>query len=424
MVELTRRNAVIGAAILGATAPLTPAARAQGGTAKIDQTLRAATDGGKMPGIVAVAANDKGLIYEGAFGKRDLEKGTELTPDSVFWIASMTKAITTTAAMREVEAGTLKLDAPITEVLPELRDVQVLTGFDAAGTPQLRAPKRPITLHHLLTHTAGYGYDIWSADLGRYEKYANLPGVITCKNAALTTPLTFDPGDRWQYGINVDWAGKAVEKVSGKRIGDYFAEHIFGPLGMTDTSFFISPGQRARLVSVHQRGPVPMHMPESDGALAPIAFEIPQEPEFQMGGGGLYGTASDYLKFTQMILHGGRLGEAQVLKPETVAAMSRNQIGDVNVVRLMTQDPKASNDAEFFPGMVKKWGFGFMLNTEPGPAGRSANSLAWAGLANTYFWIDPTKKVTGVILMQLLPFADERALKALADFEAGVYGLT
>ncbi len=423
MVELTRRDAVIGAAILGAAA-LPRVAQAQGGTAQIDQTLRAATDGGRLPGIVAVAANDRGAIYQGAFGKRDLEKGTELTPDSVFWIASMTKAITTTAAMREVEAGRLNLEQPISEVLPELRDVQVLTGFDASGAPQLRAPARPITLHHLLTHTAGYGYDIWDANIGRYEKYANLPGVITCKNDALKTPLQFDPGDRWEYGINIDWAGKAVEKVSGKRIGDYFAENIFGPLGMTDTSFLISPSQRARLVSVHQRGPVPMHMPESDGALAPIVFEIPQEPEFQMGGGGLYSTASDYLKFTQMILHGGRLGEAQVLKPETVAAMSRNQIGGVNIVRLMTQDPKASNDAEFFPGMVKKWGYGFMLNTEPGPAGRSANSLAWAGLANTYFWIDPTKKVTGVILMQLLPFADERALKALSDFEAGVYTLT
>ena len=268
-------------------------------------------------------------------------------------------------------------------------------------------------MRRLLTHTAGYTYDIWNADTGRYEKYANLPGIISCKNDALKTPLAFDPGARWEYGINIDWAGKMVEKVSGQRLETYFHEHIFGPLGMTDTSFKLSPSQRARLVAMHARG--------ADGSLKQIEFEMPQEPEFFMGGGGLYSTGPDYLKFVRMFLNQGTLDGAQVLRPETVASMGQNQIGDINVVMLKTVAPESSLDAEFFPGMVKKWGLGFMINTQEAPTGRSAGSFAWAGLANTYFWIDPRKNVAGVILMQLLPFGDPQALQTFAAFESSVY---
>jgi CubicO group peptidase (beta-lactamase class C family) len=424
MVKITRREAVVGA-LIGAAAGLgrSPAiAQGAGARGQIDQTLRSAADAGQVPGVVAVAANDKGTMYEGAFGKRNIVNGPAMTPDSVFWIASMTKAITTTAAMQMVEQHKLSLEEPISAVLPELKDAQVLTGFDATGTPQLRPAKRAITLHHLLTHTAGFTYDLFNGNVGRYEKQAGLPSIMSCKNDALRTPLVFDPGDRWDYGINIDWAGKAVERVSGQSLEQYFHGAIFEPLGMADTSFRINQSQRERLVSMHARQPVPMHMPESEGALAPMQFEMPQDPEFFMGGGGLYSTAADYLKFTQMILHEGRSNGAQLLAPETVALMSRNQIGDLTVTRLKSEDPKASNDAEFFPGMVKKWGFGFMLNTETAPTGRSANSLAWAGLANTYFWIDPSKRVTGVILMQFLPFADEKALYLFAQFEKSLYG--
>jgi len=225
--------------------------------------------------------------------------------------------------------------------------------------------------------------------------------------------LAFEPGDRWEYGINIDFAGKMVEKVSGERLESYFHEHIFGPLGMADTSFKLSPSQRARLVAMHARG--------ADGSLKPIEFEMPQEPEFFMGGGGLYSTGPDYLKFVRMFLNRGNLDGKTVLRPETVAMMGKNQIGDVNVVVLKSVLPDSSLDAEFFPGMVKKWGLGFMINTETAPTGRSAGSLAWAGLANTYFWIDPTKNIAGVILMQLLPFADPQALQTFADFESGLY---
>ena len=240
-----------------------------------------------------------------------------------------------------------------------------------------------------------------------------IPGVITCLNKALTTPLLFDPGERWNYGINIDWVGKAVEKVSGQNLQDYLRDHIFSPLGMRDTSFKLDAARRARLAGMHARQP--------DGSLAEIPFELPQEPEFYMGGGGLYGTAGDYLKFQQIFLHEGRHDGARVLAPETVRLMAENHLGELDVRLLETAMPPYSHDAEFFPGMVKKWGLGFMLNTERVPGCRGAGSLAWAGLGNTYFWIDPGAGVAGVILTQSLPFVDPRALKTYAAFESGVY---
>jgi CubicO group peptidase (beta-lactamase class C family) len=240
-----------------------------------------------------------------------------------------------------------------------------------------------------------------------------VPGIISCQNAALMLPLVFDPGDRWDYGINIDWAGKAVERASGQSLGDFFAEHIFGLVGMTDTGFALTADRRARLAAMHARA--------DDGTLATIPFELPQEPEFQMGGGGLYGTATDYLAFEQLFLDQGRAKGRQVLRPETVELMSRNAIGGLEVRLLKTAVPAYSNNAEFFPGMVKKWGLGFMISTEALPGGRGPGSLAWAGLGNTYFWIDPAKGVAGVILMQLIPFADPKALSLLAGFEKALY---
>ncbi len=378
-----------------------------------DRVLREAADAAKVPGVVAMAATREGPIYQAAFGKRALPSGPAMTVDTVFWIASMTKAITSTAAMQLVERGKLELDRPIRELLPELAAAKVLEGFDAGGEPKLRPARRDVTLRHLLTHTAGFAYDIWSPDLIRYQERMGIPGVINCQNLALTTPLLFDPGEKWNYGINIDWVGKAVEKVSGQNLEDYFRDNIFAPLGMRDTAFKLGTGQRARLAGMHARQP--------DGSLQQMEFELPQEPEFHMGGGGLYGTAGDYLKFQQMFLHEGRHNGAQVLEPETVRLMVRNHIGDLDVRLLETAMPPYSNDAEFFPGMIKKWGLGFMISTESVPGGRTAGSLAWAGLGNTYFWIDPGEGVAGVILTQLIPFADPKVLELFAQFETAVY---
>ncbi len=382
-------------------------------TAPIDEVLQAATDRGDVPGIVAMAANRDGLLYKGAFGRRALPDGAAMTADTVFWIASMTKAITSAAAMQLVEQGTLALDEPIANILPELARPQVLEGFDTAGEPRLRPARRAITLRHLITHASGFVYDIWNPEMGRYMERKDIPGIITCRNAALGLPLAFDPGDAWDYGTGIDWVGKAVERVSGQQLGQYFAEHLFEPIGMTDTGFRLTPERRARLAGMHARG--------ADGTLAPIDFEIPQDPEFQMGGGGLYSTAADYLAFERMFLNEGRADGRQVLQPATVALMRQNAIGDLNVQRLVTAIPASSHDAEFFPGMVKKWSLGFMISTEAVPGGRTANSLAWAGLGNTYFWIDPIRDAVAVILMQLLPFADPKALSVLDGFEKAFY---
>jgi CubicO group peptidase (beta-lactamase class C family) len=381
--------------------------------AQIDQILRQKADAREIPGVVAIAADNKEIIYQGAFGKRDLSKPDAMTADSVFWIASMTKAITSAGAMQLVEQGKLSLDAPIGKLLPDLASPQVLEGFDANGEPKLRPAKGEITLRHLMTHTAGFCYDMWNADMVTYLAKAGVPGIISCKNTALKTPLMSEPGTRWEYGINIDFVGKAVEAVSGKRLDAYLRDHLFMPLGMGDTSFKLSEAQRKRLVGMHARGP--------DGTLTAIPFEMEQDPEFHMGGGGLYGTAGDYIKFTQMILNKGRGNGNQVLKPETVATMCQNHIGALNMTKMISALPDFTNDVDLYPDMEKKWGLSFLINTAKTPEGRSAGSLAWAGLANTYFWIDPARDVVGVIQMQLLPFADGKALEAFGGFERGIY---
>ena len=380
---------------------------------EIDRILQQATETGAIPGAVAVAATPSEVIYQGALGKRDASKDITMTPDSVFWIASMTKAITAAAAMQLVEQGKLTLDAPLATVLRDLAETQVLDGFDSEGTPKLRPPRQPITLRHLLTHTAGFCYDMWNGDMVRYLETTGIPPFRSGLNAAMKVPIMRDPGTRWEYGTNIDFVGKVVEAVSGERLDAYFQNHLLAPLEMTDTAFVIGGDQRKRLVAMHSRG--------ADGALSPIPFEIKQDPEFFAGGGGLYGTAPDYIKFTQMMLNNGTGNGNRILKPETVALMSQNHIGELNMTPMASAVPTASNNVDFLPGIDKKYGLSFMINTAQSAEGRSAGSLAWAGLANTYYWIDPVRDITGVIMMQVLPFADSTCLKVFSDFERAVY---
>ncbi len=378
-----------------------------------DGILKAAVSRGDVPGVVAGATTAEGTVYEGGFGERAAGGGTAMTPDTVGWIASMTKAVTGAAAMQLVEQGRLELDGPASAVIPYLGEVGVLEGFDGDGQPKTRPPNRPITLRHLLTHTSGYVYEIWNTDILAYQEAKGVPQITSCENAALTTPLLFDPGERWDYGIGIDWAGKMVEAVSGQRLGQYMKENIFDPLGMGDTAFRITPAMQERMATVHVRG--------EDGAWMGMEFTVEQDPEFEMGGGGLYSTVGDYLKFIRMILNKGAANGHRVLRPETVEAMSVNSMGDNRVVNLATAMPPYSNDAEFFPGMEKTWGLTFMINNEEAPTGRTAGSLAWAGLANSYFWIDPAKGIGGAYLTQVLPFADEKSLPLYLDFETAVY---
>jgi methyl acetate hydrolase len=384
---------------------------------EIDRILCDAVDASTIPGVVAMAATRDGVVYQGAHGRRSIPDGPPMTLDTVFRIASMTKAVTATAAMQLVEQGRLSLDAPAGEIVPELAARQVLEGFDAAGKPWLRPARGTITLRRLLTHTAGFGYDTWNSDLLRYHLETGLPAARTSKLASLGAPLTFDPGTRWQYGISIDWAGRMVEAVSGLDLEAYFRRHIFAPLGMTDTSYLMRPHMEPRLATVHAR--------TADG-LNPLQLDPNLPREFFPGGGGLYATAADYLTFLRMLLAGGTLNGATILHRETVAEMAQNHLEPlIEVEPLRSVVAASSNDFEPFPGSPKKWGLSFLINTQPVQGGRSAGSLAWAGLYNTYFWLDPTVGVAALLLTQVLPFGDYVVLELLGRFETNLYaGLT
>jgi CubicO group peptidase (beta-lactamase class C family) len=380
---------------------------------QLDALFQRAAQRQEIPGVVVVATSDSDIIYEGAFGKRDLGKSDAMTIDSVFWIASMTKAVTAAGAMQLVERGKLQLDEPLGRLIPELASLKVLDGFDESGAPQLRATTRPVTLRQLMTHTSGFCYDMWNADMSRYIEQTGLPRVISCEKKALSLPLASEPGTRWEYGISIDFVGQAVEAASGKRLDAYLRDNLFAPLGMNDTGFKLGDDQRRRLVGMHARQP--------DGSLTPMPFEMPQEPEFHMGGGGLYSTAHDYVRFIRIILNKGTLEGNRVLKPETVAMMAKNHIGELNMGKMPAAIPQVTNDVDLYPDQDKKWGLSFMINTQRTAEGRSAGSLAWAGLANTYYWIDPTRNVGGMILTQLFPFADKTVLGLFSEFERAVY---
>jgi CubicO group peptidase (beta-lactamase class C family) len=383
-------------------------------TALIDHVLADALTTTTAAGVVAAAADAGGCIYEDAFGRRNLTETPRMTTDTVFRIASMTKAITGAAAMQLVEQGKLSLDQPAGEILPFLANPQVLLGFDGKGNPILRAARGTVTLRNLLTHTAGFVYDTWNEDMNRFAAETGLPAARTGKLEALSAPLGYDPGERWEYGINIDMAGRMVEVASGMDLETYFQRHIFAPLGMTDTGFVLRPEWESRLAVVHSRG--------EGGTLTPIQSARPAEnPEFYPGGGGLFSTARDYLTFLQALMHGGTFNGSRILRPETVALMGQNHIGDLNVLPMLSYKPAMSNDVELFPGMDKKWGLTFLINTQDVPGRRSAGSLAWAGINNTYYWLDPKRKVAGVLMTQVLPFADQGVLNLLDRFEEAVY---
>jgi CubicO group peptidase (beta-lactamase class C family) len=380
----------------------------------INNILQEAVAAGQIAGVTAAAANADGVIIEAAFGRRSVAAPAPMTNDTVFRIASMTKAVTGAAAMQMVERGKLNLDQPAGEILPFLASPMVLEGFDARGEPKLRPAKGVITLRKLLTHTAGFVYDTWNDNMNRYVTKTGLPPARTGQLAALHAPLGFDPDERWEYGIAIDVAGRMVEVASGQNLETYMQEHLFRPLGMADTGFVIKPQWKGRMAQVHTR--------DDKGALQPVETLPPAEnPEFYAGGGGLFSTSHDYLTFLRALMRGGELNGSRILKPETVAQMGQNHMGELNVLPMKTFKPEMSNDCELFPGMDKKWGLSFLINTRDVPGARSAGSLAWAGLFNSYYWLDPAKRVAGVLMTQLLPFADASVLGLLDRFERAVY---
>jgi CubicO group peptidase (beta-lactamase class C family) len=383
-------------------------------TGRIDAALGRALENKGAPGIIAMASRPDGTFWEGAVGRR-APGGPAMTVDTVCRIASMTKAVTAAAAMQLVEQGRIGLDQPMGEIVPALNGIRVLDGFDDSGAPIMRPPRRPITLRHLLTHTSGFTYDVFDARLANYCARTGTPSIFTLRLAALEAPLVFDPGEDFAYGIGIDWAGRIVETVSGQDLESYLQRHLLQPLAMADTSFRLRDHMADRLSAMHARTP--------DGGFVEIPFNLtPPDAEFDMGGGGLYSTAADYTRFMRMILNGGALDGQRVLKPETVRMMGENAIGALDVPAFRSDNPDLFVSADMLPGQKKKWGLSFLLNTEDVPGGRAAGSMMWAGLFNSYYWIDPRSGIAATILMQILPFYDAKAVAALEDFERAVYG--
>jgi methyl acetate hydrolase len=369
----------------------------------------------RVPGVVAMITNRSGNIYEGAAGERRLGGSEAMTTDTVFAIYSTTKAITGTTALQCVEEGKLDLDAPAKTYVPDIGKLEVLDGFDADGNPKLRAPKRDITTRMLMLHTAGFGYDFFNANYLRLAQERGQPSVITCSKASLMTPLLFDPGDKWEYGSNIDWCGQIVESIRGKRLGEVMAERIFAPLGIEDMAFSLTPSMRERLATMHQR--------EADGSLTPLPdMQLPPDPEVHMGGHGLHSSVGEYMKFIRMWLNDGAGPHGRVLNKETVETAVRNGLQAHQAVTMLPGViPTISNDAEFFPGLKKSWAYTFMVNDEDAPTGRPAGALGWAGLPNLFYWIDRKNGFGGYWATQILPFADPISFGGYMDFETAAY---
>ena len=375
-------------------------------TASIDKVLAAAVARGDIPGVVAMATDRRGIVYQGAFGVADISTGRRLEVDTIFRIASMTKPITSLAVMQLVEQRRLSLDDPAEKYLPQLANLQVFDSFDAtSGAYTLRPARIRPTVRHLLTHTAGLGYNFTSPVVRDFKPRAG--------EAYVAGPLLFEPGKDWLYSTGIDWAGRIVEALSGQNLEDYFRERVFKPLSMVDTAYNAQEEWRRRMAVVHRR--------QSGGAFQVDQVQPPMTVTQFNGGGGLASTGPDYIRFLQMLLNGGRFNGARIVSEETVAAMSRNHIGGIGVRAVKTAMPERSSDFTFVQDGRDKWGIGFMITAAGKPGGRAAGSLSWGGINNTYFWVDPTRGIAGVILMQYLPFADSRALAVYDAFEREVY---
>lgn len=380
---------------------------------RLDTLLQQAVDQGRVPGVVALATTAGGVLALSAAGERNLGGGQAMTADTVFWVASMTKALTALAALQLVEQGRLALDDPAPAVVPALAEVPVFDGWQAPGRPRLRPPRSAITLRQLLTHTSGFAHEVWHADMVPLRDALGLPPYVQRQRRALQLPLATDPGTCWAYGIGIDWVGLMIEAVTGQTLGQALQQQVLGPLGMASTGFHPGPDLQARLAGLHQRGP--------DGHLQPQPPAPPPAGDYQPGGGGLYSTLPDYARFLRLVLNGGQLDGVRLLQPASMHWLLHDQMAPLRVQPLRTAVPARSNDAEFWPGVPKGWSLAFQVNLAPLPTGRAAGGLMWAGLGNTYYWLDPARGVAGALATQILPFADPAVLALFEAVETAVY---
>jgi CubicO group peptidase (beta-lactamase class C family) len=378
-------------------------------TSAIDAVLSQAVMRGDIPGVVAMAADRRGIIYKGAFGVSETATARPLKLDSMFRIASMTKPVTSVAAMQLIEAGRVRLDDPAEKYVPELANLKVFESFDSrTGAYTVRPAKKAVTVRQLLTHTSGLGYNFTSPVVRDFKPHNG--------EQYTAGPLLFDPGEQWLYGTSTDWVGRLVESVSGRSLEQYFRERIFGPLEMADTFYNPPTDKQQRLVVVHRR--------QSDGSFAADANQPAISVTTFVGGTGLASTASDYIRFLQMLLNDGTWGGARILSSESIGLMAKNQIGNIRVRALKTAMPERSSDFTFVNDGRDMWGLGFLISAVQKDGKRSAGSLSWGGLNNTYFWVDRSRGIAGVVMMQFLPFADGKALAVCDAFERAVYDFT
>lgn len=370
---------------------------------------------GGVPGVVAMATDRQGNFYEGAAGRRSLGGEAPMTLDTVMAMFSTSKALTGTLVMQLVEEGRLSLDDAARQYAPELGEIEVLQGFDAAGQPITRPPRRDITINDLMLHISGMGYEFFSADDLKYRAAKGLPSIIDCKFAGIRTVMLHEPGERWTYGPNIDWLGRIIEQQRGKGLGAVMQERLFDPLGMADTAFVMNDSMKARRAVIHDRA--------QDGRLTPLPdLTLPQPPEMEMGGHGLYGTVGDYMKFIRMMLNDGAGAHGRVLKAETVERMSRNGLPTgMSSGGWSSSIPSLTNVGEFDPGISKTWAYTFQRNEEATRTGRPAGSLSWAGLGNLFYWIDRTSGIGGFWASQILPFQDAASYPSYVEFETAVY---
>lgn len=363
---------------------------------------------GLLPNVVAGVASSEGTTYLESFGLKSLDANDPMAKDTIISIASMTKAVTTVAALQLVEKNHIDLDIPINAYLPEASDLEILQGFDSENRPLLRKAEAIPTVRQLLTHTSGYVYEIWNENANRHVADGGIDSLFTDGGNGMSAPLSFPPGERWEYGIGIDWAGKIVEEVSGKSLDVYFYDHIFSLIGMVDTFYKVPEEKESRRAAIHARG--------ENGLMV-----IPYLREPISGGGGLNSTVTDYLLFLRTLLNRGSLNGASMLQPKTVDMMFENQIGELNVPPGKTRMPDISNDFDMGFGSEAKWGLGFLLHQNNLESGRPKGSASWAGVFNSYYWIDRDNDLCAVIATQVLPFYDSNAISMMQDFESGIY---
>lgn len=377
---------------------------------EIDSLLNRQIDEEKIAGAVALVSKDGQIVYEKAFGWKDIEAGAEMNTNQLFRIASMTKIITSVAIMQLYEDDQLSLDDPVEKFIPEFSDPVVITSFDEeSGEFEIRVAERSITIHDLLTHTAGIQYGFSSSTFSRIYSDANVPDLGTVQQRTIeetmsilgNLPLAHDPGEAFTYGLNTDVLGRVVEVVSGISLSDYFTENIFIPLGMSDTAFY-HPGREDDLTTLYTiRDENFMPLPGDENTSISPNFPVMGAMSYYSGGAGLTSTALDYFIFLQTLLNGGTWDGNRIIEQKTWEMMKSNQIGDL-----------WGNN---------KFGYGLMITMPEGVEEglRPVGSLGWGGAFQTTFWIDPSNDLVAVLMTQVIPppYRDE----LFKGFERALY---